>query len=160
MVEIAAKRRSLWSLIAYIALVLGGGLAIGMATGPDTWFAALTKPSFNPPNWVFAPVWSTLYVMIAIAGWLEWTHDRSSAAMKLWWGQLVLNFLWSPAFFALHRMDLALVVICALLVVIWAFVALTSRRQPAAALLFTPYGLWVAFTSALNLAFLVLNPNA
>jgi len=159
MVEIIVRRRSLWSLIAFIAVVLGGGIAIGMATGPGAWFAGLAKPSFNPPNWVFAPVWSTLYVMIAIAGWLEWTHDRSSAAMKLWWVQLVLNFLWSPTFFGLHRIDLALVVIGALLVVIWAFVALTARRQPAAALLFAPYGLWVAFASALNLAFLVLNPD-
>ena len=65
MADMALKRRSIGGLIAFIALVLGGGTAIGLATGPDAWFAALAKPSFNPPNWVFAPVWSTLYVMLA-----------------------------------------------------------------------------------------------
>src|SRR5262245_2791702 len=98
MADVALKRGNIGGLIAFIALALGGGIAIGAATGPDAWFAALAKPSFNPPNWVFAPVWSALYVMIGVAGWLVWTHARSSLAMKLWWLQLVLNFSWSPTF--------------------------------------------------------------
>ena len=159
MVAIGVRRRSVPSLIAFIVLVLGGGTAIGMATGPDAWFAGLAKPSFNPPSWVFAPVWTTLYVMIGVAGWLVWTNYRSSAAMKLWWSQLVLNFAWSPIFFGLHRIDLALAVIVLLLAVIWAFVALTAGRERWAALLFVPYGLWVAFATALNAAFLALNPG-
>ena len=160
MADAASKRRNIGGLIAFIALALGGGTAIGMATGPDAWFAALAKPSFHPPNWVFAPVWSTLYVMIGVAGWLAWTHARSSLAMKLWWLQLVLNFCWSPTFFSLHRPGLALAIIVVLVVTIWAFVAATARRLPAAALLFVPYGLWVLFATALNAALFILNRTA
>lgn len=157
MTDLALNRRNAGGLIAFVALALGGGTAIGLATGPDAWFAALAKPSFNPPNWVFAPVWSTLYVMIGVAGWLAWTHGRSSPAMKLWWLQLVLNFCWSPVFFLLHRTGLALAIILLLLGAIWAFVAVTARRLPAAALLFVPYGLWVLFATALNAAIYLLN---
>jgi tryptophan-rich sensory protein len=157
MAEIVAGRRNPWSLAAFVVLVLGGGTAIGALTGPDAWYTTLAKPSFNPPNWVFAPVWSTLYVLIGIAGWLVWARDRSGPSMALWWAQLVLNFLWSPAFFSLHRIDLALVVIVLLLTAIWAFVAVTARRQPAAALLFVPYGLWVGFATVLNAALWALN---
>jgi tryptophan-rich sensory protein len=160
MADVASKRRNIGGLIAFIALALGGGTAIGAATGPDAWFAALAKPSFNPPNWVFAPVWSTLYVMIGVAGWRVWTHAPSSLAMKLWWLQLVLNFCWSPVFFSLHRPGLALAIIVVLLASIWAFVVAASRRLPAAALLFVPYGLWVLFATALNAALFILNRNA
>jgi tryptophan-rich sensory protein len=160
MAEVVAGRRNPWALAAFVALMLGGGTAIGTLTGPDAWYATLAKPSFNPPNWVFAPVWSTLYVLIAIAGWLVWSRDRTAPSMTLWWAQLVLNFLWSPAFFALHRIDLALVIIVLLLATIWAFVAVTARRQPAAALLFVPYGLWVLFATALNAALFILNRTA
>jgi len=160
MADVASKRRNIGGLIAFIALALGGGTAIGAATGPDAWFAALAKPSFNPPNWVFAPVWSTLYVMIGVAGWRGWTHAPSSLAMKLWWLQLVLNFCWSPVFFSLHRPGLALAIIVVLLATIWAFVVAASRRLPAAALLFVPYGLWVLFATALNAALFILNRNA
>ena len=158
MIGTVARRRSFSLLTAFIVLVLGGGTAIGMATGPDAWFASLAKPSFNPPNWVFAPVWTTLYVMIGVAGWLVWPSHRSPAAMTLWWSQLVLNFAWSPVFFGLHRIDVALAVILLLLAAICAFVALTARRERWAAVLFVPYGLWVAFASVLNAALLVLNP--
>lgn len=160
MAEVVAGRRNPWALAAFVALMLGGGTAIGTLTGPDAWYATLAKPSFNPPNWVFAPVWSTLYVLIAIAGWLVWSRDRTAPSMTLWWAQLVLNFLWSPAFFALHRIDLALVIIVLMLATIWAFVAVTARRQPVAALLFVPYGLWVLFATALNAALFILNRSA
>lgn len=157
MAEIVGRERNPWSLAAFIALVLGGGIAIGLLTGPDSWYAALAKPSFNPPNWVFGPVWSVLYLMIGVAGWLVWMQARSSAAMTLWWAQLALNFSWSPAFFAMHRIGLALVVIVLMLAAIWAFVAATARRQPLAALLFVPYGLWVAFATLLNASICLLN---
>jgi len=158
MSDVVLKRRNPVALVAFVALVLGTGTAIGVLTGPDAWFASLAKPSFNPPNWVFAPVWTVLYVLIGIAGWLAWTEDRGGTAMKLWWSQLVLNFLWSPAFFALHRIGLALVIVSLLLVVIWTFVTLTARRLPSAALLFVPYGLWVGFATVLNAALWMLNP--
>lgn len=146
------------SLIAFVVLALGGGMAIGFMSPADAWYAALAKPSFNPPNWIFPPVWSALYVMIGIAGWIVWNRARRSAAMAVWWLQLCLNFAWSPLFFSVHRIDLALAVILALLVATWAFIALTARPLPVAALLFAPYGLWILFASVLNASLASLNP--
>ncbi len=160
MSDVSLNQRPLGPLIAFVVLVLGAGMAIGAATGPDAWFASLAKPSFNPPNWLFAPVWTVIYVMIGVAGWLVWRRDRSGPAMKLWWAQLALNFMWSPVFFALHLIGPALIVITLMLATIWAFIAVTARRQPAAALLFLPNGLWVLFATVLNGAFWLLNRGA
>jgi tryptophan-rich sensory protein len=149
------------SLPAFLLLVVGGGLLIGGLTGPDPWFASLRKPSFNPPNWIFGPVWTALYVMIAIAGWRAWsrrTDTRAdSLALGLWWLQLGLNFLWSPVFFAAHQIGIALALIALLLLSIIGFVATAWSRDRVAALLFAPYMLWVAFATALNAAFYSMN---
>ena len=82
-------------LILFLVLVVGGGLAIGFLTAPGAWYAGLAKPSFNPPNWLFAPVWTVLYVLIAMAAWRIFERNRNGWLMKIWWAQLVLNFLWS-----------------------------------------------------------------
>jgi tryptophan-rich sensory protein len=139
----------------FIVLVLGGGLLIGSVSMPDGWYAALSKPSFNPPNWIFAPVWSVLYIMIAIAG--ARTYERGGTGMWLWAAQLALNFAWSPAFFLLHRPALALGIIIALLLVIIGFIVERWRRDQASALLFLPYAAWVAFATLLNAAIVRLN---
>jgi tryptophan-rich sensory protein len=106
---------------------------------------------------VFGPVWTALYVMIGVAGWRVWRAAKSSLAMKLWWAQLALNFLWSPAFFAAHQIGLALVIVLTLLAVILAFIAAAWRVDRASALLFIPYAAWVTFASALNGAVFALN---
>src|SRR5512145_800247 len=103
------------SLFLFLVLVLGGGLTIGFLTTPGGWYVGLAKPSFNPPTWVFAPVWVVLYALIALAGWRSFERDSAGWPMRLWWAQLALNFLWSPVFFAAHRIGLALVVILLLL---------------------------------------------
>ena len=121
-----------------------------MLTASCEWYAGLAKPPFNPPNWVFAPVWTVLYVLIAVAGWRTFERDRSGWAMKLWWAQLVLNFLWSPVFFAVHRIGLALLVILLLLAAILAFLVMSWRQNRVAAWLFAPYAAWVAFAAVLN----------
>jgi translocator protein len=95
------------SLLIFLVLVLGGGLTIGFLTGPGGWYAGLAKPSFNPPPWVFAPVWVVLYALIALAGWRSFERDTTSWPMRLWWAQLGLNFLWPPVFFAAHWIGLA-----------------------------------------------------
>jgi tryptophan-rich sensory protein len=138
----------------FIVLLLGGGSAIGLLTGPDEWFAQLSKPSFNPPSWVFAPAWTFLYVLIAVAGCRTWIRDRSSLAMKLWGSQLILNFLWSPVFFGAHRIGAALAVIIILLATIIAYVLRVWSQDKIAALLFFPYLAWVSFATILNAGFL------
>lgn len=152
-----SRTQNLLSLAPFLLLVLGGGTLIGALTGPDNWYAALAKPSFNPPGWLFAPVWSTLYVLIAIAGWRLWRGARESLAMTLWWTQLALNFAWSPAFFSAHQIGLAFGIIAALLVVIFAFIAVSWRTDRTAALLFLPYAAWVSFATVLNGTIWALN---
>lgn len=146
-----------FTLVVFLVLVIGGGLAIGSLTVPGEWYAGLDKPSFNPPNWLFAPVWTALYACIAVAGWRAFERDRNGWPMKLWWAQLVLNFMWSPAFFAAHQIGLALLVILLMLVAVLAFIALSWRRDRIAAWLLAPYAAWVAFASALNASILLLN---
>ena len=84
----------------FLLAVLGIGLLIGTVTRPDGWYAALAKPPFNPPNWVFGPVWTVLYVMIAIAGARTW--ESGTGGSDLWLAQMALNFAWTPVFFRLH----------------------------------------------------------
>lgn len=145
------------SLLVFIAITLGGGLIVGFATLPGEWYASLQKPSFNPPNWIFAPVWSVIYVLIAIAGWRTWNAKREGISMKVWVTQLVLNFLWSPVFFGARQIGPALVIIGALLIAIVVFILLRRRSDPVAAWLFAPYLLWVMFATVLNWSIFVLN---
>ena len=146
------------ALIAFVALVTGCGSAIGLIVQPGDWYAGLTKASFNPPDWVFAPVWTILYVLIGIAGWRIWFRGGlRTAAMKLWIAQLALNFSWTPVFFGAHLPGFALAIIVATLITIVAFIAAAWPRDRLAAWLFVPYALWVAFATALNAAIVVLN---
>lgn len=145
------------ALILFMLLVVGGGLAIGYLTAPGAWYANLAKPRFNPPNWMFAPVWTVLYVLIAVVGWRTLDRDGSSRAMKLWWVQLALNFLWSPIFFGAHQIGLGLLIIVLMLATILVFIALSSRRDRIAAWLFVPYAAWVAFALVLNASILFMN---
>jgi tryptophan-rich sensory protein len=145
------------SLLLFLVLVLGGGLLIGYMTLPGEWYASLAKPPFNPPNWVFAPAWTLLYVLIAVAGWRTWQKEPAGAAMKIWGVQLVLNFAWSPTFFGAKVMAAALVVILALLISIGLFIATVWNRDRVSGWLFVPYAAWVAFASLLNASLLLLN---
>ncbi|MCZ7659350.1 MAG: tryptophan-rich sensory protein [Xanthobacteraceae bacterium] len=149
--------RRLGVLALFLVLVAGGGLAIGLLTAPGAWYAGLAKPSFNPPGWVFGPVWTLLYVLIAVAGWRTFARGRAGWPMRLWWTQLALNFLWTPVFFAAHRIRLALLVVLLLLAAILGFIVLSWRRDRVAAWLFAPYAAWVAFASLLNAAIFALN---
>ncbi|SFL43577.1 TspO/MBR family protein [Shimia aestuarii] len=143
--------------IAFLLLVMGGGILIGTLTAPGAWYAALDKPPFNPPNWIFGPVWTALYVLIAMVGWRQFEADRGGTLMKLWWAQLGLNFLWSPAFFVLQLPWLAFVIIIALLLAILSFLRRAWGRDRVSAWAFVPYLAWVAFASALNLSIAILN---
>ncbi len=145
------------SLALFMLVTLRGGLLIGFVTRPGEWYRKLAKPWFTPPNSIFAPAWTALYVLIATAGWRPFTRDAQSAAMIVWTITLVLNFVWSPIFFGLHRPTAALAVILALLVNILAFIFLSWPQDPTTALLFAPYAVWVAFATVLNVAICRLN---
>jgi len=151
-----AKRHR--SLALFILLVVGIGWAIGVTNLPGAWYAGLQKPPFNPPNWIFAPTWTVLYVMIAVAGWRTYLQEETTALpMQLWLAQMILNFLWSPVFFTLHHMTFALAIILTLLAVIVGFIWVQWRENRVAAGLFIPYAVWVAFASVLNYSIYRLN---
>lgn len=149
--------RSLVLLAIFLAVVIGVGALIGVSTAPGEWYASLNKPPFNPPNWLFGPVWFALYVLIAIAGWRTFLAEPNGLGMKLWYGQMALNWLWSPVWFSLHLLWPAFVVIIAILALILAFIANRWDRDRISAGLFVPYALWVGFASLLNLSIAVLN---
>ncbi|PSM17670.1 sensor histidine kinase [Nitratireductor sp. StC3] len=148
---------SLLLLAAFLAVVIGVGTLIGSATVPGAWYAGLQKPPFSPPNWIFGPVWFTLYVLIAIAGWRTFLADHDGTAMKLWYGQMALNWLWSPVFFALHLVWPAFVVIVAMALLVVGFAVNRWRADRLAAALFVPYAAWVGFAALLNLSIAILN---
>lgn len=124
----------------------------------NSWYTLLNKPSFSPPNWVFAPVWTILFLLMGIASYLVWKRQkRIRTPLKFYGVQLILNFLWSYLFFGLHRPDLALLGILSL----WVFIFLTTKSfykvDRLAGLLFFPYLLWVSFAVFLNYSILTLN---
>lgn len=151
---------ALGAFVAILAAVAVIGGQFTPANDP-AWYAALKKPWFNPPNWVFAPVWTALYVMIAVSGWLVWRSGPWHAvrgALALWAVQLALNAAWTPLFFGAHRLDLAVVDIAALVVAIVATIAVFRRHSGAAAWLLVPYLAWVCFAALLTVAIWRLNP--
>ena len=141
-------------LAAVVAVAVLGGLA---ASSSAETYRALELPPFAPPSWLFGPVWTVLYVMIALAGWRAWRAGAGAGAVVLWGLQLALNLAWTPLFFAADRYGWALVDIVALLVAIAATIAAFRRTSGLAAWLMVPYAAWVAFATALNAAIVVLN---
>jgi benzodiazapine receptor len=137
-------------LILFLVFVVGAGWTLGASNLPGAWYASLQKPLFNPPNWVFAPTWTVLYVMIAVAGWRTFLQDAKGVPMQFWFAQMMLNFLWSPVVFRLHSLAIGLAVILALLATIVAFIVVRWREDRLAAGLFIPYAAWVSFASLLN----------
>jgi translocator protein len=141
----------------FLLVVVGIGFAIGSTNLPGGWYAGLTKPPFNPPNWVFAPAWSVIYVLIALAGARTSERAPHSAGMLLWAAQMLFNFAWSPVFFTWHRTDVALAVIVAMLLTIIGFIVERWQADRVAAALFLPYLAWVAFATLLNVSIFFLN---
>ena len=122
-----ARRRF---LLVFLILVIGTGWTIGATNLPGAWYAGLQKPSFNPPNWVFAPAWTALYIMIAVAGWRTYLRDSKGVPMQIWFAQMLLNFLWSPVVFSLHRLALGLAIILTLLGTIVGFILMRWPEGP------------------------------
>ena len=145
-------------LFCEFAGVLG---AVLTATGQSPWYQNLHKPSFNPPPWVFGPVWTALYALMGVALYLVWERRGSSAAgpmaLALFFVQLLLNAAWTPVFFGLHALRLSVAVILVLWVAIVVTIVAFRRISPVAAAILIPYLLWVTFASVLNVSILILN---
>lgn len=147
-----------WLILAvFLVVVIGVGALIGTQSVPGAWYEGLAKPPFNPPNWIFGPVWFTLYAMIAVAGWRIWMIDAKSPAMKIWFAQMALNWVWSPIWFIGQMLWPAFAVILAILALIVAFIVTARKLDTAAAWLFVPCLAWVGFASLLNLSIAILN---
>lgn len=152
----ATQALTFLALAAVTALVAAVG---GIATTPaiPTWYAHLAKPSFNPPNWLFGPVWSLLYAMMAVAAWRVVRQGHAWRELAVYLFQLALNLGWSLIFFGAHRIGAALVEIGCLWLAIAATLALFWRRDRPGGLLLAPYLAWVSFAALLNLALWRLN---
>jgi tryptophan-rich sensory protein len=156
------KPRELLVLGAFLLLCLGIGALGSIATARSvaTWYQGLVKPTFNPPDWLFAPVWTALYVLIAVAGWRVWRRRGLSGArleFAAYAAQLALNLAWSFIFFGQRMIGAALVEISVLLVAIAMNAVLFWRIDRLAGWLLAPYAAWVAFACLLNFALWQLN---
>lgn len=150
-------------LILFIVIANAAGL-IGTYFTADaipTWYAALQKPSFSPPNWIFGPVWTTLYTLMGIAAYLVWRErtrlTHAARGMRFFWLQLAVNALWTPVFFGLKSLSAALVIIVALLLLIALTINEFRKVNTWSALALLPYLLWVSFATALNYTLWKLN---
>ncbi len=143
-----------------ICFAVSGVGAVVTLSSVETWYPALVKPAFNPPAWVFGPVWSLLYAMMAVAAWRVWLtalSARRTRALALFFVQLGLNTLWSLLFFGYQQVGLALINIFALLIAIAITAKWFYRCDPISGWLFVPYILWVSFATALNVSIWFLN---
>ena len=149
------------ALGAFVVLIFtfgAAGVGSRFPTGP--WYAALSKPRWNPPNWLFGPVWGILYILMAVAAWLVWRDagfSGATAPLVLFIVQLGLNALWSYLFFGAHQPLLAFLEITVLWIVILLTLVGFWRVRPLAGVLLLPYLCWVGFASALNFQLWRLN---
>lgn len=148
---------TLGSLAGLVGFIAACALAasMGVLFRPGTWYEQLDKPSWRPPNRAFAPTWTVLYLMIAVSGWLVWREAGFAGAaqpLAVYFLQLALNAAWTPIFFGLHRIGLALFEIVLLWLAIVATVVLFHPLHAAAAWLLVPYLAWVSFAVALTFA--------
>ena len=147
------------ALVGFVGLCLLVGAVDGSMTARavHSWYSRLHAPAGTPSNWVFAPVWTVLYVMIGSAAWLVWRRLGAGRPLRLWGWQLAANALWAPAFFGFHSPGMALGVMAALLVLIGFTIRAFRRVHRLAAALMLPYAAWCLYAAYLNAGFLLLN---
>lgn len=152
----SVSRGSYTALFLFLLLVLAVGFTIGLTIRPGEWYQSLAKPWFTPPNWLFAPAWTLVYILIAIAGWRVTIIDGfNSTAFRLWMVQMILNWTWTPTFFGFHQIGLGLAVIVCLLAIVVAFMIKVQDRF--ARWCFAPYALRLVYATSLNAAIFLLN---
>jgi len=154
------KRTNVFTILLFIFLGYLPALG-GLFTDTGTWYASLQKPAFNPPGWIFSPVWTVLYLTIGLSFYFLY-RGMSRFGWKMWGLVAVhqfLNFSWTPAFFYLKSPLLALAVVLLLLAVIVRFILIQTRCSRPALYLFIPYSMWVCFAAVLNTSIWYLNSN-
>lgn len=157
------SERTRWiGLVLFVLICLGAGGLGAVATTPeiDGWYRTVAKPEWNPPDWVFGPVWTTLFVLMGISAWLVWKpagFKYAATPLSLFALQLILNVAWSWIFFGLHQIGWAAVEIVILWMAILATTIAFFRRSKSAGWLLVPYLSWVTFASLLNFTIWRLN---
>jgi benzodiazapine receptor len=144
-----------WLLACFAAAAMGGLFM------PGEWYASLQKPAWNPPGWIFGPVWTALYTMMAVAAWLVWRQggwSKQRQRLLVFLAQLTLNALWTPLFFGLHWPGVAFAEILLLWLAIAATIAAFRPVSRPAMVLLVPYLAWVSFAAVLNFTLWRLNP--
>ena len=145
----------LFALVTYSASVIGGMATIGFK---EPWYSLLIKPPYNPPSWIFAPVWTILYLMMTIAIWSFWhSKNKNVNTMYIYLIHLIFNTTWSVVFFVFHQIFLALVVLITLIVLIIILMIRFKRVNMVSYFLMIPYLLWCFYALVLNVSLLILN---
>lgn len=156
--------KKIFKLIFSILICEGAGIIGAVFTTPSIpiWYATLNKPFFSPPNWIFGPVWTTLYFLMGVSLYLVWVKKDAGKSLKskayqMFFAQLILNILWSIAFFGMKSPIVGLIVI----IILWVLIIETIRRlakvDKTASFLLYPYLVWVTFATVLNFSLWVLN---
>jgi benzodiazapine receptor len=145
----------LFTLITYSASAIGGFATISFK---EPWYSLLNKPIFNPPDWIFAPVWTTLYLMMTVAIWFFWhSKNRNMNTVYIYFIHLIFNTTWSIIFFVFHNIFLALIVLIILILLIIILIIRFKRVNLLSSYLMIPYLLWCCFALILNMSLLILN---
>ena len=145
----------LFFFITYSASLIGGLATINFK---EPWYSQLIKPSFNPPDWIFAPVWTTLYLMMTVAIWFFWhSKNRNMNTVYIYFIHLIFNTTWSIIFFVFHKIFLALIILIILIVLIIILIVRFKRVNLLSTYLMIPYLLWCLFALILNVNLLILN---
>ena len=141
--------------ITYSASLIGGLATINFK---EPWYSQLIKPSFNPPDWIFAPVWTTLYLMMTVAIWFFWhSKNRNMNTVYIYFIHLIFNTTWSIIFFVFHNIFLALITLVILIVLIIILIVRFKRVNLLSTYLMIPYLLWCCYALILNVNLLILN---
>ena len=141
-------------LVTFIASAIGG---FTTSAFKEPWYSEIILPSFNPPSWVFAPVWTTLYILMSIAIWIIWIKFSDRKILKIYFFHLIFNATWSIVFFGFHQIELALANLIVILIFIIAFMKIYFSKEKLSFFIMIPYFLWTTYALVLNTAIVILN---
>ena len=148
------------TFILFLSITFSASLIGGLATinFKEPWYSLLNKPVFNPPDWIFAPVWTTLYLMMTVAVWIFWhTKNKNINTIYIYFIHLIFNTTWSLVFFVFHNIVLALIILIILIVLIINLILRFKRVNMLSVYLMIPYLLWCCFALILNCSLIILN---